>query len=379
MKLLALVESPDHVCCRYRIRAFAPALERAGCSLTCEGLERGVVARCVQLGRASRFDGVILQRKLLPSWQLRILRRAARRLVFDFDDAVLFRDSNDPRGPDDRRRRRRFAAMMTAADTVIAGNDFLADCALRSGGRVEDVHVIPTCVDPPRYPVALPEPERGRVDLVWIGSSGTLRGLEQPAEIWKAVAAAVPGVRLRVICDRFPRDFPIPVVAVPWAEADEARQIAAGQVGVSWLPDDVWSRGKCGLKVLQYQAAGLPVVANPVGCQNEMIHPGENGFLAAGPAEWVDAVRRLAGDPGLRRRMGLAARRDVEHDYSISAWSEALVASITGRARVAVPASSASARKADRPALTAGGPSAHGPHAARVRNASSLKLVGGPQ
>ena len=101
MNLLALVESPDHVCCRYRIRAFAPALQEAGWSLTCEGLERGPFARAFQLRRAARFDAVVLQRKLLPAWQLRILRRAARRLVFDFDDAVLFRDSNDPRGPDD--------------------------------------------------------------------------------------------------------------------------------------------------------------------------------------------------------------------------------------------------------------------------------------
>jgi glycosyltransferase involved in cell wall biosynthesis len=375
MNLLALVESPDHVCCRYRIRAFAPALEQAGCSLTCERLERGLVARTLQLGRAARFDVVILQRKLLPGWQLRILRRAARRLVFDFDDAVLFRDSNDPRGPDDRRRRRRFAAMMDAADTVVAGNDFLADCALRSGARVEDVHVIPTCVEPRQYPIARHEQADGPVELIWIGSSSTLRGLEQPVDIWKAVAA-VPGLRLRVICDRFPRDFPIPVVAVPWSEADEARQLATGHIGVSWLPDDVWSRGKCGLKVLQYQAAGLPVVANPVGCQDEMIRPGINGFLANGPAEWVDALGRLAGDQELRRRMGLAGRRAVEADYSVSAWSEAFVHSITGGARPVVTASP-SIRKLARPGPSAGGRSAYGPHAARVRTTTSLELAGG--
>jgi glycosyltransferase involved in cell wall biosynthesis len=268
--------------------------------------------------------------------------------------------------------------MMDAADTVVAGNDFLADCALRSGARVEDVHVIPTCVEPRRYPVAPQAAADEVVELIWIGSSSTLRGLEQPVDIWKAVAAAVPGLRLRVICDRFPRDFPIPVVAVPWDEADEARQLAAGQIGVSWLPDDVWSRGKCGLKVLQYQAAGLPVVANPVGCQNEMIRPEVSGFLATGPAEWADALRRLAGDPELRRRMGLAARRGVEADYSVSAWSDAFVHSLTGRQRPSLSVSSA-VRKHERPAPSAGGRSGFEPHAARGRTTTSLKLVGGPQ
>ena len=93
MKLLALVEAPDHVCCRYRVRAFERALESAGCSLHCEGLDRGAFFRVIQLKRAQSFDAVILQRKLLASWQLKALRRASRRLVFDFDDAVMLRDS----------------------------------------------------------------------------------------------------------------------------------------------------------------------------------------------------------------------------------------------------------------------------------------------
>ena len=139
------------------------------------------------------------------------------------------------------------------------------------------------------------------------------------------MAAAVPRLRLRVICDRFPERFPLPIVPVAWDEQTEARQLAAGQIGVSWLPDDLWSRGKCGLKVLQYQAAGLPVVANPVGCQCEMIRTGETGILATTPAEWVDAVTRLAGDPELRRRMGPPARHRVEADYSVSAWAETFV------------------------------------------------------
>src|SRR3954469_12017293 len=97
MKALALVEAPDHVCCRYRVRAFAPALADAGCALTIEGLARGAIARLLQFGRAARFDAVLLQRRLLPRYQLRELRRRARYLVFDFDDAVLYRDSYDRR------------------------------------------------------------------------------------------------------------------------------------------------------------------------------------------------------------------------------------------------------------------------------------------
>src|SRR5947209_14025320 len=118
MKALALVEGPDHVCCRYRVRAFEPALAEAGWSLTVRGLARGTLGRWSQFALAAEYDAVVVQRKLLPGWQWLELRRRARHLVFDFDDAVLYRDSYDPRGPHCRRRARRFSRAVRLADTV---------------------------------------------------------------------------------------------------------------------------------------------------------------------------------------------------------------------------------------------------------------------
>ena len=122
MQALALVESPGHVCARYRVRAFEPAMARAGWSLDLVGLARGPLARARQLATLPPADAVVLQRKLLPGWQLALLRARVRRLVFDFDDAVLYRDSYDPRGPHDPRRLKRFTATaVRAADAVLAG------------------------------------------------------------------------------------------------------------------------------------------------------------------------------------------------------------------------------------------------------------------
>ena len=108
MKALALVEARNHVCCRYRIRAFERTLTASGWSLTIEPLETGLIPRLIQFGRMAEFDAIVLQRKLLPGWQVRELRKRCKRLIFDFDDAVLYRDSYDPRGPHNRRRAERF-------------------------------------------------------------------------------------------------------------------------------------------------------------------------------------------------------------------------------------------------------------------------------
>ena len=355
MRVLALVDSPGHVCCRYRIRAFEPALARAGWSLSCEPLRRNPFSRLAQLGGAHHHDAMILQRKLLPQWELRILRKYAEYLVFDFDDAVFWRDSYDRRGPRSARREKRFGAVVRIADAVIAGNDFLADCAMGAGAPASRVCTIPTCVDPALYPEAAPNraigQTAGHVDLVWIGSSSTLKGLEQEQPLWDRLGREIPGLRLRVICNRFPKFETLPIVPVPWAQEWEAHDLAAGQIGISYLPDDLWSRGKCGLKVLQYQAARLPVVANPVGTQAEMIEPGRTGFLPATADQWVEAVRALVSDPGLRQRMGRLARQHAESAFSVGAWSEAFVAAVSGTQKL-VPVSSVPTRRAESRAIS---------------------------
>jgi glycosyltransferase involved in cell wall biosynthesis len=374
VRLVALVESPDHVCCRYRLRAFRERLAAAGHTLDFAPLPESWFARAAVGRGLASADAVILQRKLLPAWVVARLRRRVPRLIFDFDDAVWLRDSYSPKGFDDPKRAARFRATVSACDLVVAGNEHLAAEA-RRWTNPDRVVVIPTCVDVAKYPLgsglvastsppalrgrgrreaagegvetstlgAAPAPSpgveatptsppqsRGRgesnaLQLVWVGSSSTLRGLERFTPTLSAIGRAVPGTRLKLVCDRF-LDVPdLPVDRCVWDEATEARDVAAADVGIGWVPDDPWSRGKCGLKVLQYHAAGLPVVANPVGVQREFVR--DAGFLATSTEEWVAAIRRLA-DPELRKRHGDAGRRRVEAAYSVEAGARRWVAAL---------------------------------------------------
>jgi glycosyltransferase involved in cell wall biosynthesis len=321
LHIAALVDRPDHVCCRYRVAAFAAQWRQAGHELELISWPRHLWG-WFQLGRRLRHaDVVIAQRKLLRNWQLCLLRRAARRLVFDFDDAVFLRDSYSRRGLRSGGRARRFAAVVGAADAVVAGNDFLA-AAARRHTRFDRVHVVPTCVEPARYPLADHEHNPDAVQLVWVGSSSTLQGLEAIRPMLEALGNGLPTLRLKLICDRFLELKHLLVVPCPWREADEACEIAAADIGISWVPDDDWSRGKCGLKVLQYMAAGLPVVANPVGVHPEMVRPGVTGFLPRTQAEWAEAIIELGHKPGVRRQLGGQARALVEERYSVAFGAE---------------------------------------------------------
>lgn len=335
MRLLALVNDPQHVCARYRLEAFRAHWESQGHRLDYLSWPKSFTSRFLLSSAFRTADVVIVQRRLLPAWQLWCLRRRARVLCFDFDDAVFLRDSFHPRGLHSRRLLGRFRRMVRWSDHVVAGNDFLAEAAARWTER-HKIAVVPTCVDPAKYPLASHAPD-GPVRLVWIGSASTLAGLRLMAESLENLGKKMDRLQLRLVCDRSMKMDHLSVDFRPWSEAAEARELASADIGISWIPDDDWSRGKCGLKVLQYMAAGLPVVANAVGVHRRMIDEGRTGFVAETPDRWEEAVLRLTADADLRRRLGQAGRRKVENEYATergaAAWLELLTRSVPSERR----------------------------------------------
>jgi glycosyltransferase involved in cell wall biosynthesis len=321
MKVLALIDDANAVCCRYRIEAFAQEMTRHDMCLEIVRFDKGILRRIGNLHKAKQADIVILQRKLLPLWQTALLRRWARRLIFDVDDAVFQRDSNSGKGSESRSRSAKFRAIVAKADAVIAGNDYLKQVAavLTAPGRVR---LIPTCIDTQKYRPADHLRVSPEARLVFIGQQTTLRLLGTAQEQLAAISQMIPGMEFRQICDRA-ADFPgLRVVLRPWSMESEAAELAEGDIGVAWMPDDSWSLGKCGLKVLQYMAAGLPVVANPVGIHREMVIHGETGFIASTPQQWAEAVARLAADPQLRNKLGAAGRYLAEKRYGVATWEQ---------------------------------------------------------
>jgi glycosyltransferase involved in cell wall biosynthesis len=317
LHLVALVESAQHVCCRYRLDAFRTLLETAGHTLQILELTGGLYSRITSITSTSlrSADAVIVQRKLLSIPEVLLLRRLARRLIFDFDDAIWLRDSYSNKGFISGKRQRRFRALVRTCDVVVAGNHLLA---ADTKAFARNIVVIPTCVEPKSYSIASETKNPGPATLVWVGTSSTLQGLEQNRDLLNAVGQAVPNIQLKIICDRFPTFTHLKVVPVAWDAETEAAEIATADIGIGFVPDDAWSRGKCGLKLLQYHAAGLAVIANPVGVQAEIVRHLETGMQATTVNEWVTAVQTLVNDPVLRQRLGRAGREQVERRYSVA-------------------------------------------------------------
>ncbi len=326
-RLLALTEDADFVCYRYRLAAFAPALAAAGWNLEPWPRRRGLSDFTAMLQSIRAADAVVVQRRLFSAAKAWLIRRAARVLIFDFDDAIYSRDSNASRAAADPVRLARFRRMVRLADGCLAGSEHLRRAADACGGRAA-AQLMPTCVDPRRYRLAAHDRPAGLAELVWIGSPSTAASLADARSCLRAAAAAVPGLRLHAICDAQDRDCGVRARHSAWSAATEADDLAHADIGIAWLPDHPWSAGKCGLKVLQYMAAGLPVVGNSIGIHRHLIDHGTTGFLADTPAEWRRAIATLAAEPELRRTMGRAARLRLERRWSVQEWGPRFVTTL---------------------------------------------------
>lgn len=307
-EILVLSKGEDSPSTRYRALQFFDRLREAGHVPQHLSLSGGAGNVLRALRAARRADLVLVLRKTLPRPLLWLLRKASRRLVFDFDDAIFCKPDGSPSST----RMSRFAAMVRCCDHVTAGNTFLAEMAGRFNPAVT---VIPTCVDVDRYLPGDDTPSQ-HFDVVWIGSSSTRKYLEAAIPALREAALRIPALRLKIIAD-FDLDAPgLPTVPVPWQAATEAAELASAHVGIAPIHDDDWSRGKCALKVLQYMAAGLPVVSSPVGVNGEAVLEGQTGYLVGDDDEWVGALENLASDPERGRRMGRAGCQRVAALYS---------------------------------------------------------------
>jgi hypothetical protein len=309
---------------RHRLAAHVPALEAAGirCDVEQFPRRRYGVRVLERAGRLAEFDLLVIAKLKLETGERWLVRRRARHIAYDFDDAIYFGKPDRPGAPPDRsaRRVRKFEATCAISDLVTAGNATLASAARRTGRRVE---IVPTGIDLSPYGPLSARETTGRV--AWIGLPGNLPYLARVEEPLRRLAARRAGTRLVVVSERAPASFAAPIELVAWSKATEAAALSGCDVGIMPLDDDDWTRGKGGFKLLQYMAAGLPTVASPVGVNTEITVDGETGFLASTPEEWESRIESLLADPERRQRMGSAGRRRVEERYAMPLVSRRMV------------------------------------------------------
>lgn len=295
-----------------------------------------VLARLLALLIIWRYDVVFIQRLALPHVYplpevliCKVAKLLGKRTIFDYDDAIFTTYAHRKRTLAEKfADPNRVARVIAGCHRVIAGNSYLAAYARFYSSSVV---VIPTTIDLTRYPAkTVVEKKTGEPCVIgWIGTPSTLPYLSLLKPVFQEIASAYQ-ILIRVVGGQ---NFHCPGVRVehlPWSLKDEVGHILSFDIGVMPLPQSEYERGKCGLKLLQYMAAGIPAVASPVGVNSEIVKDGVNGYLAFSHEEWVEKMRSLMASTGLRREIGQRGRETVERSYSVEANLPTLVEVLKG-------------------------------------------------
>ena len=328
MKVLFLTQTSElGPSSRYRVYQLLPSLRERG--IECDvspAIDSATYARLYLQGGAGKlstwgaiwqrrrtdlqhldeFDAVFVQKGVFPGLYSGFERKIAARkpLVFDFDDAIWLPRQGGSPFLRTLHRERAVQDILQIATVVTAGNEFLAEYARRFGGNVV---VVPSTVDVGQF--------RQNADSLvvgWIGSSTTLSYLKLLSVVFKTL-----NVTPRVIASGDPNVLGFPVDFRPWRLETESSELSQFGIGIAPLPNTPWEHGKCGVKLLQYMARGIPVIASPVGVHEQIVSHGVNGLLAKTEAEWISCLRQLLSDGALRARLGAAAKETVTKRYEV--------------------------------------------------------------
>ncbi|HBN8469016.1 glycosyltransferase family 4 protein [Pseudomonas aeruginosa] len=287
---------------------------------------KSYISRFFVLFTVYRYDLIWIEKEIFPyfpSVAERFLRFFGKPYVVDYDDAIFHNYDLSGNWLVRKFLGKKIDSVMRHSSCVIAGNDYLAERARVAGSsRVE---IIPTVIDLERYEVRDESCSKKTV-IGWIGSPSTQKYLLDIApELVKLCVEYQASMLLVGATPEISSYFSGVYVDVKaWKEEDEVGYIRQMTIGIMPLPDGPWEKGKCGYKIIQYMACGVPVVASPVGVNIEIVENNESGLLAEGSRGWRESLQKLLQSSELRRECGRNGRSSVEKIYSLQVQSRRL-------------------------------------------------------
>ncbi|EPR37147.1 group 1 glycosyl transferase [Desulfovibrio sp. X2] len=234
---------------------------------------------------------------------------------------------------------------LRAADLVVVVSEPLREELLERGFPDEKILVNPNGVDPAVYhpgvdgtAVRRRHGLDGKLVIGFIGTFGAWHGAEKLAEAFALLRREYPdataNLRLMLI-----GDGPKRTSCEELLQAEGARDLAVF-TGTVPQPEGPAHLAACDIlvaphvpnadgsvffgsptKLFEYMAMGKPIVASALGQMDAVLEDGENALKTV-PGDVSDLARTLgmlAGDSGLRARLGSNARRDAEQRHT---WRE---------------------------------------------------------
>jgi glycosyltransferase involved in cell wall biosynthesis len=290
-------------------------------------LVKSLLIRFRDISKADDYAIIFVQREALmlgTAFFEKMYAKSKAKLVFDFDDSIWLQTvSAANKALGFLKNADKTKEIIAVSSMVFAGNAYLANYALQFN---KNVKIVPTTVDTAKFaPFTTKKTTKTTnnnksIEIGWTGSFSTIEHLRFGLPfLYKIKEKYGEKVSFKVIGDANFYDEILEVQGIAWNSATEVEDLQSIDIGIMPLPDDAWTRGKCGFKGLTYMSLAIPAIMSAVGVNTEIIEDGKNGFLASTDNEWIEKLSILIDNQLLRQTMGMAGRQTVLQRYSIEA------------------------------------------------------------
>jgi len=333
---------------RFRVELFLPRLEMEGYSfklltfldkkawsilynpgnrlLKAWGTLKGFFRRVKHLFESTKADYVFIHREATPlgppvfEWLLAKIFR--KKIIFEYDDAIWI-----PGGEKISWIKKWVKAtwkikyIIKWSYKIAAGNNFLCEYASQYNSSV---FLIPTVVDTKQGHFKQRDQNVGdKIVVGWTGTHTTLHNLE-------VIEGVIPELKKELdfeflVISNKPPQWNFDFIYKQWDLATEQEDLLKMHIGIMPSKQGAWFEGKCGFKLIQYHACGIPAIASLTQVNSLITLHNETGFIANNKDEWKNYLKKLIVNAQLRSSMGANAREHIEKNYSLSSLFHAFV------------------------------------------------------
>ena len=277
--------------------------------------------RLKDVKRAKDFDIVFIYREAFFTGTTYFEKRLSKlpiKMIFDFDDSIWLPSVSDGnKNMEWLKNYNKTKKIIALSDIVFTGNQYLNDFAKKHNSKTE---IIPTTIDTSYHLNKLKKDSNAKTCIGWTGTSTTLQHFELIVPVLiKIKEKYKDNVYFKLIGENKYYNKSLDLTGTVWNFDTEIEDLSEIDIGIMPLPDDEWSKGKCGFKGLQYMALGIPTIMSPVGVNTKIINQGINGYLAVSNDDWFDKISDLIDDADLRKKLGVEGRKTIEKNYSVNA------------------------------------------------------------
>ncbi len=265
-------------------------------------------------------DIILIEYELIPYFPPFlefIISKRKIKFILDFDDAIFHNYDNSNNKLIRKIFQNKIPKISKFASFIITGNSYLTSYFLNFNKNIIE---IPTCINFEIYNNKRKKISHETINIGWLGSNSTSKNLLLLQNVFQDLKIKYKD-KIKIILCGFDKNLYkhfkyIDIEYIEWSNYNEFTFLNSIDIGIMPLDNNNFNKGKCGFKLIQYMAMGIPTVSYPFAA-NLKIDNDNGNLFASNELEWFLALNKMIDNISFYNEIGIKNITTIKNIYSI--------------------------------------------------------------